>query len=214
MEVSKAKELISKFEDRIADRGIVAFGPSGSRMYGLHHEDSDYDWFVMVGKVGSKNEIHDQSEEDDVWITDAEKFVKNISKASPNYVDFMLSNKTHWNVASPLYPYAKSVPADFIKYANNLGRHIKNDIHHLVERTTFHSERDYKMMKTAVRNAFQKYRAENSFTKPFKVQYDEWEKEALMRTYYEFLFIMTAFPNIPADHLIKWLDDKAKEILQ
>lgn len=211
MELSKAQEIVDKFN--IKNPTIVGYGPSGSRMYGLHKDHSDYDWFVVVEKLGIKNEIHHQYGEDDVWVTDSEKFVTNISKSSPNYVDFLFSPETQWVQSSPLYPYTVGTPVDFSKYADKIGQHIKSDIHTLAEKESLWRDRDRKMLKTAVRNSFQKYRAEQTVIgNPFRVKYSATERDNLLGVYSGLLNVYE-HGNIYPEGVIRYLENRAASIL-
>lgn len=62
----------------------------GSRLYGLSHSLSDYDWFVVVEKPGYKVSTKAPGE-DDVSVVDFSTFSEGARKGNPQYLEAMFS---------------------------------------------------------------------------------------------------------------------------
>lgn len=66
--------------------------PHGSRLYGLHHADSDYDWFEVHGweKSKTKQKI---TANDDRTRTSFDNFMRYCDKGVPQFLEAMFSQK-------------------------------------------------------------------------------------------------------------------------
>ena len=86
------EEMISKAEAQdLAERldlttDLVAWGYGGSRMYGLHTEDSDYDVVLVTSDLKPGVEIHaDMGNQQDVWAMSLGSYMQGVGACKPNY---------------------------------------------------------------------------------------------------------------------------------
>lgn len=81
----------------------------GSRLYGLHHEDSDWDWFEIYGydKFRGKQTIQAG---DDRTRTSYDRFMLYAEKAVPQYLEAMWSTKAEFD----------NMPFDRFSYRPNM----------------------------------------------------------------------------------------------
>ena len=131
---------------------LVAWGYGGSRMYGLHTEDSDYDVVLVTSDLKPGVEIHaDMGNQQDVWAMSLGSYMQGVGACKPNYAILSFASTMHWNDRSPVYTVAKMQGINMLGVMDSLSRHAKSDVHVFCSRP-LGDFRGNKCLKVAIRN--------------------------------------------------------------
>lgn len=104
------------------DSGFQQIGmtPTGSRLYGTHHADSDYDYVTLytdnnkTGHEKRKNLSQRLDGDDDVQRRSMDSFVRSCFEGSANDLDILYS--TQWQYNDERYvPFLRSIRPDYTK---------------------------------------------------------------------------------------------------
>lgn len=97
---------------------LISMTPTGSRLYGTHHAESDYDYVMiytdssLTGHNKHKNMKQKLQGDDDVQRRSLDSFIISCNKGSANDLDVLYSSQ--WEYGDPKYaPLLKSIRPDY-----------------------------------------------------------------------------------------------------
>jgi hypothetical protein len=65
----------------------------GSRLYGLSHEESDHDWYIVVDKKPQRKNVHRITEEADTTTVGLTEWIDQCQRGTPQALEAMFSTK-------------------------------------------------------------------------------------------------------------------------
>jgi hypothetical protein len=127
---------------------VEGFGYLGSSLYGLHHEDSDQDVFVLVDGKGIG--FHQVGEEMDVRVDTVDAFYVRLWESAPEDIDILRSPRL--NISGSKYaPLLENFRFDTLHYSKESRQHALGDFK-LIVKNLRTPERREKSIKVAVRS--------------------------------------------------------------
>lgn len=129
-------------------RNVEGFGFNGSSLYGLHHEDSDQDVFVLVSGKGVG--FHQVGEEMDVRIDTVDAFYARLWESAPEDIDILRSPRLDIS-ASKFKQIFQNFRFDTLHYSKESRQHALGDFK-LIAKNQRTIERREKSVKVAVRS--------------------------------------------------------------
>lgn len=127
---------------------VEGFGYLGSSLYGLHHEESDQDVFVLVEGKGIG--FHQVGEEMDVRVDTVDAFYVRLWESAPEDIDILQSPML--DISESKYSsLLKNFRFDTARYSNESRQHSLLDFKLIVKNLRTQERRD-KSIKVAVRS--------------------------------------------------------------
>jgi hypothetical protein len=127
---------------------VEGFGYLGSSLYGLHHEDSDQDVFVLVDGKGIG--FHQVGEDMDVRIDTVDAFYARLWESAPEDIDILRSK--HLDISGSKFKQIfQNFRFDTLNYSKESRQHALGDFK-LIAKNLRTAERREKSIKVAIRS--------------------------------------------------------------